>query len=182
MSYLDDIKTAYLILMAPGALGLIFQFFASGDTSGFDGDVSFDGDAESHDHSGFKISLAAICNFLFGAGIAGYMTADYGPLLSIAVAIGAGAAFVWLLSSLFAVLHRCAAAGEQEAPEAKPGMICTATSNLVPGTVGSIEVLIGNRNYGYLAETDTHINVGGSCVIAEVHGNTVTVKPVATDI
>lgn len=171
----NSLKTAYVMMMVPGVFGLVLQFLMGGADSGCDTDIP---DASAgHDNFGFRLSLAAVCNFLLGAGVAGYVMDAYGPWVSLCSALAAGVFFVWMLAELFRVVHEYAGKGESETPEAQVGMTAKATTNLQPNATGSVDILIGNRNYSYFARTEMFVPVGDNCIITSVDGNTVDVKP-----
>lgn len=145
--------TAYVICLAVGGGFLALSFFGDfleGDADiGADADVGADADALSHGGGVAQLfSVRAAVNALFGFGAAGTLLhllwGGGQPVLTAAVAGGAGVASGALIGSVFGYLKRTES-GTMRGERSFVGLTGEVSLEIAPGGRGTVTVRRGDR-------------------------------------
>jgi len=183
--------TAYVICLAVGGGFLALSFFGDfleGDADfGADADVGADADALSHGGVAQLFSVRAAVNALFGFGAAGTLLhllwGGGQPVLTAAVAGGAGVASGALIGSVFGYLKRTES-GTMRGERSFVGLTGEVSLEIAPGGRGTVTVRRGDRRVRIRARAadargdPVALAAGQPVVVVEMKDGIASVAPV----
>jgi len=188
LNHLDGFAIFFLLCALVGGFFVLLRFilqFAGGDT-GIDPQLDTEIEVHHADSDlGFKLlSLQGLSAFLLMFGLVGlalYQQSQAGFIVSIAGAVIAGLAAVWVIGRLFALANSMQSSGTLDSAAAATGCSGTVYVRIPAGGSGQVTVIVKGRQREFtaVASDESELASGTPVRVVKVNAGVLVVEKLA---